>query len=348
MKPLCKISSIIAFIACVSSYGSLAATSIVGSIKGDTVHWDDAKVERGYVLSQGYEPMGNLPYSKEWVAGIATIPTSVTVTNESGDSAIVSLSAAGGALHYSHASQSSANHSQNSTLCDAEQLSSSNYTVVSKAAQRCYGSKKVILTEAKQPFNYIQPMVKFTNLIADFKSKPAGIYTGTMTVLYSYGFKNGAGAFTYRDIPVTQNIIISHMPAFIDSVDVNNSTLVLDPEIDASGNLYSNNDVKVTVNGVMGESLQLYVPDRSYELIDSASKAQPIPLDIVCTSGCNNTSLVSDGSVTNKSINIDTSSSRGNSSYDFNLEFSYLINNSSIEEGTFRNDFYFIVELPVQ
>ncbi|MBW8182324.1 hypothetical protein [Shewanella nanhaiensis] len=284
------------------------AFTMSGKLVGEELTWYNARDVAGDAVVPNYwfKPM-RLPETKRWVPGTYTTPSQFQIQLSSGsDTVSVPLKLTGVRYHPLKGYEKSP-YSDTYPTCSRTDLGQ--FILVRSGGQGdfCIANSSIHYQEASPPFNKYQPSFELdkTRLIAALNGKPKGIYSGTVTAVFSYGFfaETSETVKTYRNIPMTFSIQINYSPSTIKRINVLGNGHIT-PEYDTYKHTVSGTTgFKISALGSFQNGLKFKLINKDandYTLKPDRGGSTYIPYNISCQ-GCSSApELVIDGSVVNE------------------------------------------------
>lgn len=154
------------------------------------------------------------------------------------------------------------------------------------------GNNVVQLSTASTPFTHYRPLFSLTNIVNDFKGKPAGIYVGNSTVVLTYNYVRN-GITISNTITGTLVFEIEYVPSLIDSIEFEHTNKIIEIVYNLNGTVSGEVDFNGNATGIFPNGLNIEALSSINSFSLNNGSGDRIPYDITCIT-CN-AKLVSNG-----------------------------------------------------
>jgi len=154
------------------------------------------------------------------------------------------------------------------------------------------GNNVVELITASTPFTHYRPLFSLTNIVNDFKGKPAGIYFGNSTVVLTYNYVRN-GITISNTITGTLVFEIEYVPSVIDSIEFEDANKNIEIVYNLNGTVSGEVDFNGKAKGIFPNGLNIEALSSIHSFSLKNGSDDRIPYDITCIT-CN-AKLVSNG-----------------------------------------------------
>lgn len=154
------------------------------------------------------------------------------------------------------------------------------------------GNNVVQLSTASTPFTHYRPLFSLTNIVNDFKGKPAGIYIGNSTVVLTYNYVRN-GITISNTITGTLVFEIEYVPSVIDSIVFEHTNKIIEIVYNLNGTVSGEVDFNGIATGIFPNGLNIEALYSIHSFSLKNGSGDRIPYDITCIT-CN-AKLVSNG-----------------------------------------------------
>lgn len=330
---------------------SVFSASISAKLVGDKFQIINGRSDGKFITPNFFDEGFGILKTKKWVPGtFASSQDSLILTSKDGNT--VTLPAIlTGVTYLQLNSYTTEAISGGFGVANCSRFIKARETTVSNEGHPgfCIANESFILKVPSKPFEKYKPILSLekNNVINAFKSKPSGVYSGTISGVMRYGFiVNAEGnALTYRNIPVTFSLQIQY-----ESNVINNITVLGNGHISPQYNTLAHTakgstGYKITANGYFDEGIRFrFVTKNSddYTLKSVTGGVKDIPYSIECL-GCANTLLIDKGNEVNPKTWNEVKGI-GNS-IPFNLKIFYDdVSVNDVNEDIYRDNFTLMLE----
>ncbi|MGF1873325.1 hypothetical protein [Photobacterium indicum] len=333
---------------------SANAAAISARLTGDRLQVMNGRTDGEYFIPSNFDTPVGLLKTERWVPGaFSSSLSTLTLTSTGGDVVSVPARLAGATyLQSTSFIKEGVPTVAGAPVC-GETISAGQVTVRdTNNVGFCIADSSFRLKTAVKPFSKYQSILKLNkaDLISAFSSKPAGIYSGTVSGILRYGFYvNASGnALTYRNIPVTFSMQIQYVSNYLHSVTVL-GTGHISPEYDTyQHTAKGHTGYKITANGYFDTGLRFKFTskgDNDYTLKPSKGPATPpIPYSIECDGCASGGLLVDKGTLVNPGAWSRVEKTGRSIPFKLNIFYDNVSVND-VEESIYRDNFTLMLEV---
>lgn len=267
------------------------AASLTGVLEGDHVNWLNGKTQGEYITTSYWQLAQTQP-TRSWVPALYAKGQAKEVVLSNGHDKVTTVIDVSG-LEYKLGSAASKFQLKpvqaSAPKCDTQSNSQSSRLLAGNNP-RCIGEDMYVTKDNHQytPFQFVRPIFKLPNMVADFASTklPSGTYHGSVTVTAQYLYDSAAGNLTYRNLPISISFSIRYVKSQVTNVIVTGKGYM--PAVyDVDNKTVSGTtDYDIKVIGAFSNGVQLtfeHSPSsEDFSLESTTGVTQTIPYSIKC------------------------------------------------------------------
>lgn len=321
------------------------AMTLNGSIANGRLTWDNLMLSHGENTLSTWAPISGLAQTTKWRPGFMASPQikpDITLSN-GGNSVTFALSFTG--IEYNTGSNSIADLTPSPPTVPCDNSMAMGNVIHLVGAFNCSYDQLINNGASKTPFFFLRPLfsIDSSDIVTKFMGKPEGLYTGVMPMSTRYFYYTASGALTYRDIRQSFSVQIRFKPAYISSVSLIGSGILVPTYDKVAKTVSATTTFDVNATGYFDKGIKMMLLPDSYRLTHPTSNKN-IPYSIKCTgAACSASSLVAAGTL--NTANSILSAGTDKSRVDFKLEISYdNIAAANIESGRYTDSFLVLFE----
>lgn len=201
---------------------SAHSVTVYGNISGGKLQWSSAIVIGDNIKPAQWSLSGNIQPGKSFYQDyIQATSDSIVFTNTSAANVTLTTGfSLSGAEYISPYYNFLASMGGN-----AETTNNGKYILVDGVGN---GNMMVSLSKSITPFTHYRPVFNLPNILNDFKNKPSGLYTGSVSVLFSYVYVKDNDVHVRNTIMAKLNFAIEHSASVVNSVNFDSASKGMD------------------------------------------------------------------------------------------------------------------------